>query len=98
MFSFSIKKDDATDVRKTTFVSHGITEDSRHLKEQLRNTGAYRDDELYYRAENADPDSLAEAVEFVQGIFYVAPSRVWIGDEAYEVTDQDVANVEKPGG
>lgn len=94
MFSFAIDKG-AADTRKTQLASHAITED-RELAHRLRLSGEYDEGEAYYRAENETPKSVEEAIEFVQGICFRAPNRVWIGDDEYEVTQEMTENTDKP--
>lgn len=96
MFSFSIAREAAGNVRKDQLATHDIGE-SRDLLERLRETDEYRDDEVYFRAENAKPRNVREAIQFVQGIFFSAPNRVWLGgDDAHEVTEEDLRGLEKP--
>ena len=95
MFSFSMDKSVPLDVTPGELAQQNIGE-SRDLVERLRATDQYRADERYYRAENASPASLQEAISYVQGIFFHPPQRVWFGDEVHEVTDDDLAGTKKP--
>lgn len=95
MFQFAIEKNVTLGVSSSSLASHAITEDP-DWADRLRNTGEYREDERYFRVENENPHSPEEAVEFVQGILFHAPTRVWIGDDAYEVTESIAASVRKP--
>jgi hypothetical protein len=97
MFSFSMDKNVRFDVRGKQLAQQAIGED-RELEQFLRDNGGYRDDELYFRAENAQPKTLQDAIAFVQGIFFHPPNRIWLGHEAeaLEVTDEDVAGARKP--
>lgn len=99
MFRFSIDNTVAVDVNDGELVTASIGIDN-DFAERLRMTDDYRDDETVFRAENENPETLEEAVAFVQGIFFRAPNRVWLGatGDAQEVT-AEVANraIQPPG-
>lgn len=92
MFRFSIDNTTEVDVNQGELATASIGRDD-HFAERLRMTDDYRDDETVFRAENENPETLEEAVAFVQGIFFRAPNRVWLGTtgDAQEVTDE-IAN------
>ena len=95
MFQFSIEKTVRPGASTGSPASHAITEDP-DWAERLKNTGEYRENERYFRAENENPDSVEKAVEFVQGIFFHPPTRVWIDDKEYTVTESIEERVRKP--
>jgi hypothetical protein len=96
MFRFSIDRIAARDANQGQLVSACITLDE-DFSQRMTEAGEDRAYELFYRVENRIPKTPVEAVEFVQGVFFHPPERVWIGDEEYEVTDEDVATIRKPG-
>jgi hypothetical protein len=95
MFRFSMDKNAPFDTNVDQQVTAGITKDDDYGR-RLQETGEYREDEIYYRAENMNPKSVKDAVEYVQGIFFRVPSRIWIGGEAHEVTESIAASTRKP--
>ncbi|HET6567705.1 MAG TPA: hypothetical protein VFG50_07060 [Rhodothermales bacterium] len=95
MFRFSMDKGVPLDTNQDQLVTAQITPDP-DWADRLMNTGEYREDERYFRAENSSPDSVGEAVEFVQGIMFHAPRRVWMGDKEHDVTESIAAAVRKP--
>lgn len=91
MFRFSIDNTVDVDINDDQLATANVGRDD-DFAERLRRTNDYRDDETVFRAENADPETLEEAVAFVQGLFFRAPDRVWLGDgEGQEVT-AEIAN------
>ena len=94
MFRFSIAQDTPIVADADQLATAGITPDE-DFQQRLERTDEARH-EIVYRAENADPNSFAEAIEYVQGVMQHAPRRIWIDDEGYEVTDQDLAGVQPP--
>ncbi len=92
MFRFTISNDVEVDVNAGELETANIGRDDS-FAERLRMTDSYRDDETVFRAENENPETLEEAVAYVQGIFFRAPNRVWLGGDgdAQEVT-AEIAN------
>lgn len=90
MFRFSIDADATRAASTDQLATHNIQED----EETARAEGG---DERYYRAENASPESVEEAVVFVQGVFRRAPNRVWIDGEEHAVTAGDTRGTGRPG-
>ncbi len=92
MFRFSISNTREVDVNAGELETANVGRDDS-FAERLRMTGDYRDDETVFRAENANPQTLDEAVAYVQGLFFRAPDRVWLGSggDAQEVT-AEIAN------
>ena len=95
MFRFSMEKGIRFDTNSGQLVTANIAPDE-DWGERLKGTGEYKEDESYFRAENMQPKSVEQAVEFVQGIFFHAPNRVWIGGEGHEVTEAIANSVRKP--
>ena len=95
MFRFSISSDTPVDTNAEQLATAGITPDADYAQ-RLRQTGEARDGETVYRVENVKPDSFADAIAYVQGVFHHAPRRIWIDDEGYDVTADDLENVEPP--
>ena len=96
MYRFSFDKNVSLPAGARQLADAGITEDESFASE-LQDTGAYRENERYFRVENRSPDTLEEAIEYVQGILFHPPNRVWMGDRVCEVEAEDLAGVEKPG-
>lgn len=96
MFSFSMDKNVPLDTGRGQLAHHGIGED-HDLARRLRDRGELRDDRLYYRAENENPRTIQEAVEYVQKIFFHPPEQVWMGGEVIDVTDEHLEGTRKPG-
>lgn len=92
MFRFSMDNTAEVDINADQLATANIGRDD-DFAERLRMTDDYRDDETVFRAENADPETLDEAVAYVQGLFFRAPNRVWLGStgDAQEVT-AEIAN------
>lgn len=92
MFRFSINNTVEVDVNEAQLVTANIGRDD-DFAERLRRTDDYRHHETVFRAENEDPQTLEEAVAYVQGIFSRAPDRVWLGatGDAQEIT-AEIAN------
>ncbi len=95
MFRFSMEKGVQYDTNERQLYTADIASDE-DWGERLKGTGEYREEETYYRAENMQPNSVEQAVQFVQGIFFRAPNRVWIGGEGHEVTAEMVNRILKP--
>ena len=97
MFRFSIDNTVDVDINRDQLATAGIGRDD-DFAERLRMTGDYRDNETVFRAENENPETVEEAVAFVQGLFFRAPDRVWLGatGDAQEVTDEIANRVEPP--
>ena len=96
MYRFSIQDDVELATTAEQLAAAGITEDAG-FAETLRGTDAYADDERYFRVENRTPSSVAEAAEYVQGVLFHPPRRVWIDGDIYPVEADDLATAEKPG-
>lgn len=96
MYRFAIKDDVELATNARQLAEAGITEDES-FAETLRDTEAYAGDERYFRVENRTPASVAEAAEYVQGVLFHPPRRVWIDGEIYPVEADDLAAAEKPG-
>ena len=95
MFRFSMDRDVRQAANGDELATAGITPDE-DWKRRLEGEGTHREGEHYYRAENESPSTLAKAIEYVQGIMLHPPRRVWIEDEAHEVSDEDVRGARKP--
>ncbi len=95
MFRFSMEKGVQYDTNERQLYTADIASDE-DWGERLKGTGEYREEETYYRAENMQPNSVEQAVQFVQGIFFHAPNRVWIAGEGHEVTTEMVNALRKP--
>ena len=95
MFSFSMDKNVPLDVSGNQLAGHGIGEDA-DLARSLRDTGGGREDERYFRAENERPETVKEAVQYVLGIFFHPPLRVWLNGNPVEVTDEHLDGIRKP--
>lgn len=96
MYRFSFDKNTPIGASAKQLTDAGITEDESFASE-LRDTGEHREDERYFRVENESPDSLEEAIEYVQGVMLHPPRRVWMGDRVCDVEAEDLAGVRKPG-
>ncbi len=94
MFRFSVDNDTAKRVDKKQLASNNVAPDE-DWERGLRDTDDHVEGESYFRAETANPSSLEEAISFVQGLFFTTPDRVWIGDEVYEVDEEDVERARK---
>ncbi len=95
MFSFSMDKNARLDINRSQLAHHGVGKDTT-LERQLQDEGDYRDDELYFRAENASPETVQAAVQYVLGLFFHPPLRVWLSADAVEVTDEHLDGIRKP--
>ena len=95
MFRFSIEKDVAIDASPDQLVKNGITEDEDFAL-RTRDAGEFREGERYFRVENETPKNLKEAVEYVNGVLFHAPVRVWLGGEMHEVTAETLRGTRKP--
>lgn len=95
MFHFAIEDDVAIDASASQLTSQNITEDP-DWAERLRNRGESKKRERFFRVENVSPKSVEEAVSFVQGILFHAPTRVWLGDEEHEVSHAVDERTRKP--
>lgn len=94
MFRFSMDPESAKLANEKQLISHGVGRDD-DWPESMEGTGEYRDDETYFRADQTTPESLEDAVSFVQGIFGAAPERVWLGGEMFEVNAELTDRSEK---
>lgn len=88
MFRFSIDEETASRTNAKQLASNNITRDE-DWEEGLRDTQADVPGERCFRAETLTPKSVDEAVSFVQSYFLTVPNRVWIGDQLYEVGEQE---------
>ena len=95
MFSFSMDKNVPLDTTPNQLAHHGIGKDSE-LEQSLRDSGDWQENERYFRAENERPETVEAAVEFVLGIFFRAPRRVWLAADPVEVTAGHLEAVRKP--
>ena len=95
MFRFSMENNVQLDTNPRQLATANITPDE-DFAERLKDTDEYRRDEQYYRAENESPASLGEAIEFVQGIFFHPPRRVWLDGALHEVKPDDLSGLRKP--
>ncbi len=97
MFRFSIDNTVEVDTNDAQLATANIGRDDS-FAERLRMTDDYRDNETVFRAENENPHTLEEAVAYVQGIFFRAPDRVWLGTtgDAQEVTAEVTQRVQPP--
>lgn len=95
MFRFAYDKDTPVAANAKELATAGITED-RDWGERLDERDETLANERYYRVENETPDSVAEAVSYVQGIMMHPPERVWIEGEPHIVGDDDVGSASKP--
>lgn len=95
MFRFSIDKETPLDASPSQLTQNAITEDE-DFPQRLKEVDQYEADERYFRAENANPKSLKEAIEFVQGILFHPPARVWLDGELHEVKASDLRGTDKP--
>lgn len=84
MFHFSFEQDAPLTADEDQQATANVTE-VRDWAERLKQSGEYSADERYFRAENEDPDTVEEAVDFVRGIFGHVPRRVWMDDEVHEL-------------
>ena len=85
MFRFAIDENAELDVNKSQLDTANIVEEPRY-GDVLRDAGEYQDGERYFRAENENPASVEAAVDYVRGIFFHAPDRVWLDGQVHEVT------------
>ena len=95
MFRFSIDANTSLDVNESQLATANIVEEPRY-GETLRDAGEFQEGERYFRAENEDPASIEAAVDYVRGIFFHAPSRVWLDGEVYEVSAEDADETGAP--
>ena len=95
MFRFSVEADAALDVNPSQLGTANIVEEP-HYADVLRDAGEYQEGERYFRAENEDPASVEAAVDYVRGIFFHAPSRVWLDGDVYEVSADDADETGAP--
>ena len=95
MFRFSMGGDAELDVNKSQLDTANIVEEPRYA-DVLRDAGEYQDGERYFRAENEAPASIEAAVDYVRGIFFHAPNRVWLEGEVYEVSADDADETGAP--
>lgn len=94
MFRFSIDRASAERANKKQLASHDVGPDE-DWEEGLRDTGDYRGEEAYFRADTTTPSSVEEAVSYVQGLFFTTPDRVWIGDDVFEIDQETAASASK---
>lgn len=94
MFRFSVDRESAQRVNEKQLASNGVGRDD-DWEEGLRDTGEYRKSEAYFRADTTTPDSVEEAISYVQGLFFTTPERVWIGDEVQEIDKEMTERAEK---
>ena len=94
MFRFTMDNTVEVDISGAELTTAGIGRDDV-FADALRETNDLPDNETVFTCERQVED-LDEAVEFVQGIFFHPPTRVWLGDEEHEVTDEVVARIRKP--
>lgn len=69
MFRFSISNTAEVDINAGELETANVGRDD-DFAERLRRTDDYRDDETVFRAENRNPETVEEAVAFVQGLFF----------------------------
>lgn len=95
MFRFTMDNETEVDLSGAELTTAGIGRDDV-FADALRDTDDLPDNETVFMCER-DVDDLDEAVEFVQGIFFHPPTRVWLnGEDAQPVTTEVVARVRKP--
>lgn len=94
MFRFSVDAATAERANKKQLASNNITLDEDWEK-SLADEGDERADERCFRAETSSPKSIEDAVSFVRGHFRSAPTRVWMGDELYELAEEESESVEE---
>ena len=95
MFRFSMDANTPLDVNKSQLDTANIVEEPRYA-ETLRETDEYREGERYFRAENETPASVEAAVDYVRGIFFHVPSRVWLEGAVHEVGAEDADETGAP--
>ena len=95
MFRFSIDANTSLDVNESQLATANIVEEPRYA-ETLRDADEYEEGERYFRAENEEPESVEAAVDYVRGIFFHAPSRVWLEDAVHEVDAEDADETGAP--
>jgi len=94
MFRFTMDNETEVDLSGAELTTAGIGRDDV-FADALRDTDDLPDNETVFLCER-DVKDLDEAVEFVQGVFFHPPTRVWLGEDALTVTDEVVARVRKP--
>lgn len=94
MFRFSVDRKSAERVNQKQLASHAVGRDD-DWEEGLRDTGDYRNAEAYFRADTTSPDSVEEAISYVQGLFFTTPERVWIGDDLFEIDQEMTERAQK---
>lgn len=95
MFRFSIPEGTPIDASPSQLAAQNITRD-QDFAGRLQDAGEFESGEVYYRAENASPGSVREAVSFVRGLLFTSPARVWLDGELHEVGPDDLAGADKP--
>ena len=94
MFRFSVDRESAERVNEKQLASNGVGRDD-DWEEGLRDTDDFRSEEAYFRADTTTPNSVEEAVSYVQGLFFTTPERVWLGDELHEIDREVTERVQK---
>lgn len=84
MFRFSIEHDTTLTANESQMASADVVEDEDY-RQRLQDTGEEGGQERYFRAENEEPGSLEEAVDFVRSLLGTVPRRVWIDGEEHVV-------------
>lgn len=95
MFRFSMDENASLDVNKSQLDTANIVEEPRYA-ETLREAGEFQEGERYFRAENETPESVEAAADYVRGIFFHAPSRVWLEGAVHEVGAGDADETGAP--
>lgn len=94
MFRFSVDRESANRANEKQLASHDVGRDD-DWEEGLRDTGDHRSTEAYFRADTTTPNSVEEAVSFVQGLFFTTPERIWMRDEVHEINRDTTERAEK---
>ena len=96
MFRFTIDNTAEVNSDEKTLTSHAVTADDAFAA-RLRETNEITDDETVFMAER-DVETAEEAAEFVNGLFYRLPTRVWLADGSEHAIGPDVLpRLDKPG-
>lgn len=94
MFRFTMDNTVEVDLSGAELTTAGMGRDDV-FADALRETNDLPENETVFQCER-QVDDLDEAVEFVQGVFFHPPTRVWLGADEHVVTDELVARVRKP--